>query len=123
MQQRDELLDLVDEYRALKRRLGVMDFSDQMALGAQLAEERPEVGEAERETFRVVLLDEYQDTSVAQARLLTALFSGADADVGTGHPVTAVGDPCQAIYGWRGASVSNIEGFGDDFPRGRREPT
>ena len=117
MQQRNELLDLVDEYRALKRRLGVMDFSDQMALGAQLAEERPEVGQAERETFRVVLLDEYQDTSVAQARLLKGLFSGADADSGRGHPVTAVGDPCQAIYGWRGASVSNIEGFGDDFPR------
>jgi DNA helicase-2/ATP-dependent DNA helicase PcrA len=117
MQQRDELLDLVDEYRALKKRLGVMDFSDQMALGAQLAEQRPEVGQAERDTFRVVLLDEYQDTSVAQARLLRGLFSGDDTDAGRGHPVTAVGDPCQAIYGWRGASVSNIEGFGDDFPR------
>ncbi len=117
MLQRQELLDLVDDYRALKRRLGVMDFSDQMALGAQLAEQRPEVGEAERATFRIVLLDEYQDTSVAQARLLRALFSGPDGDHGRGHPVTAVGDPCQAIYGWRGASVSNIEGFGQDFPR------
>ncbi len=115
MQKRAELLALVDDYQALKRRLGVMDFSDQMALGAQLAEHRREVGRAEREKYKIVLLDEYQDTSVAQARLLTALFSGP-VDDGRGHPVTAVGDPCQAIYGWRGASVSNIERFGRDFP-------
>ena len=55
----------------------------------------------------MVLLDEYQDTSVAQRLLLTALFVG----VRPGHPVTAVGDPCQAIYGWRGASVGNIDAF------------
>ncbi len=73
---RRELLAFVEGYRALKRELGVMDFSDQMALGAKLAETCPEVGDAERERFRVVLLDEYQDTSVAQARLLQALFSG-----------------------------------------------
>ncbi len=113
---RGELLAFVEGYRRLKRELGVMDFSDQMALGAQLAETRPEVGAAEREQFRVVLLDEYQDTSIAQARLLGALFSGSSVEEGLGHPVTAVGDPCQAIYGWRGASVSNIEQFERDFP-------
>jgi len=113
---RAELLAFVESYRRLKHELGVMDFSDQMALGAQLAESRPEVGVSEREQFKVVLLDEYQDTSVAQARLLGALFSGDSADTGLGHPVTAVGDPCQAIYGWRGASVSNIEQFMRDFP-------
>ncbi len=82
LEQRGEVLDLVDGYRHLKRRLGVMDFSDQMALGARLAETCPEVGAAERDRFRVVLLDEYQDTSVAQARLLTGLFSGEDSAVG-----------------------------------------
>ncbi len=65
------------------------------------------MGELERAKFRVVLLDEYQDTSVAQAMMLRRLFSGPDA-AGRGHAVTAVGDPNQAIYGWRGASVSNI---------------
>jgi DNA helicase-2/ATP-dependent DNA helicase PcrA len=111
-----ELLDLVDSYRALKAELGLMDFSDQIALAARLAAEQPEVGSVERHKFRVVLLDEYQDTSVAQARLLRCLFSGPDAEHGRGHPVMAVGDPNQAIYGWRGASVSNILGFGKDFP-------
>ena len=76
-----------------------------------------------------MLLDEYQDTSVAQARLLARLFSGADAESGRGHPVTAVGDPCQAIYGWRGASVGqHPRASRDDFPpadgdeRRRRTP-
>ncbi|MGI8577497.1 MAG: UvrD-helicase domain-containing protein [Nocardioidaceae bacterium] len=113
---RAELLDLVEDYRKLKADLGVMDFSDQMARGAVLAQTCPEVSDAERDQFKVVLLDEYQDTSVAQARLLKGLFSGAGDSAGRGHPVTAVGDPCQAIYGWRGASVSNIEQFGADFP-------
>src|SRR3954468_8858219 len=116
LDRRDELLGLVEAYRALKRDLGLMDFSDQIALGARLAMERPEVGVAEREKYRIVLLDEYQDTSVAQATMLSRLFSGPNPDRGRGHAVTAVGDPNQAIYGWRGASVSNILGFGADFP-------
>ncbi len=113
---REELLRLVEDYRLAKTSAGVMDFSDQMALSARLVEAWPEVGEQERTNYRVVLLDEYQDTSVAQARLLRALFSGGSDDAGRGHPVTAVGDPCQAIYGWRGASATNIDAFPADFP-------
>jgi DNA helicase-2/ATP-dependent DNA helicase PcrA len=113
---RGELLALVESYRRLKSDLSLMDFSDQIALAARLVDEQPGVGELERARFRVVLLDEYQDTSVAQARLLAGLFSGPDADHGRGHAVTAVGDPNQAIYGWRGASVSNILGFPATFP-------
>jgi DNA helicase-2/ATP-dependent DNA helicase PcrA len=113
---REELLDLVEHYRRQKRDLGLMDFSDQIALAARLATEHPMVGALERAKYRIVLLDEYQDTSVAQALLLSRLFSGSDAATGRGHAVTAVGDPNQAIYGWRGASVSNILRFGEDFP-------
>ncbi|MFT3872721.1 MAG: ATP-dependent DNA helicase [Nocardioides sp.] len=119
---RAEALDLVEEYRSLKAALGLMDFSDQIALAARLAEEHPAVGALEREKFRIVLLDEYQDTSVAQALMLRGLFSGATAAAGRGHPVTAVGDPNQAIYGWRGASVSNILRFGEDFSTAAGSP-
>ncbi|MFL6154846.1 MAG: ATP-dependent DNA helicase [Marmoricola sp.] len=108
---RGELLGLVAAYRRLKAGLGLMDFSDQIALGARLATEQPEVGALERARFKVVLLDEYQDTSMAQATMLSRLFSGRDTEHGLGHAVTAVGDPNQAIYGWRGASVSNILHF------------
>ena len=113
---RAELLDLVESYRRMKSDLGLMDFSDQIELGARLADLQPEVGVLERAKFKVVLLDEYQDTSVAQALMLSRLFSGPDPEHGRGHAVSAVGDPNQAIYGWRGASVSNIVGFGTDFP-------
>ncbi|MFE0525618.1 UvrD-helicase domain-containing protein [Streptomyces sp. NPDC058954] len=108
---RRELADLVVRYRAAKRERDLLDFGDQIALSAQLAR-IPEVGRVLRDEFRVVLLDEYQDTSVAQRILLAGLFGD-----GTGHPVTAVGDPCQAIYGWRGASVANLDDFPEHFAR------
>ncbi|WP_327295385.1 MULTISPECIES: ATP-dependent DNA helicase [unclassified Streptomyces] len=108
---RRELLDLVNRYRAAKRSRDLLDFGDQIALSAELALTRPEVGTILRDEFRVVLLDEYQDTSVAQRLLLSGLFGG-----GSGHAVTAVGDPCQAIYGWRGASVANLDDFPEHFP-------
>ncbi|MFB6643608.1 UvrD-helicase domain-containing protein [Streptomyces chartreusis] len=106
---RRELADLVVRYRAAKRERDLLDFGDQIALSAQLSAV-PEVGRVLRDEFRVVLLDEYQDTSVAQRVLLAGLFGD-----GTGHPVTAVGDPCQAIYGWRGASVANLDDFPEHF--------
>ncbi|MER5729790.1 ATP-dependent DNA helicase [Streptomyces sp. NPDC002138] len=106
-----ELLELVGRYRAAKASRDLLDFSDQIARSAQLATTRPEVGALLRDEFRVVLLDEYQDTSVAQRLLLSGLFGA-----GTGHAVTAVGDPCQAIYGWRGASVANLDDFPEHFP-------
>ncbi|MED7827514.1 ATP-dependent helicase [Streptomyces chiangmaiensis] len=113
---RGELAELVGRYRAAKRERDLLDFGDQIALSATLGR-IPEVGRILREEFRVVLLDEYQDTSVAQRVLLAGLFGG-----GTGHPVTAVGDPCQAIYGWRGASVANLDDFPEHFPHADGRP-
>ncbi|MFB6989617.1 UvrD-helicase domain-containing protein [Streptomyces sp. NPDC056304] len=163
-QARRELLQLTRRYREAKKSRDLLDFGDQIALSAELALTRPEVGAILREEFRVVLLDEYQDTSVAQRLLLSALFgrrpgsgsgpgpgsgsgsgSGTDATqaptgraearpaettagartaeaAGTGHAVTAVGDPCQAIYGWRGASVANLDDFPLHFPHADGTP-
>jgi len=112
---RIELAALVVEYRAARRRRELLDYGDQIRLAAELAERVPEVGSLLRGQFSVVLLDEYQDTSVAQRRLLAGLFGG-------GHPVTAVGDPAQAIYGWRGASVGNLRLFPEHFRRAGGDP-
>jgi len=106
---REQLLPLVARYAAAKTAREVLDHGDQMALAARIASRHPQVGLAERSRYNVVLLDEYQDTSHAQLVLLRALFGG-------GHPVTAVGDPCQSIYGWRGASAGNLRRFAQDFP-------
>ena len=106
---REQLLPLVERYRAAKKAREVLDHGDQVELAARIAARHLEVGAAERGRYHVVLLDEYQDTSHAQLVLLRALFGG-------GHPVTAVGDPCQSIYGWRGASAGNLRRFALDFP-------
>ncbi|HEY5017538.1 MAG TPA: ATP-dependent helicase, partial [Streptosporangiaceae bacterium] len=114
---REQLLPLVERYQAAKKAREVLDHGDQVELAARIAARHPEVGAAERGRYHVVLLDEYQDTSQAQLVLLRALFGG-------GHPVTAVGDPCQSIYGWRGASAGNLRRFAQDFPAkaGERTP-
>jgi DNA helicase II / ATP-dependent DNA helicase PcrA len=108
--ERIELAKAVGVFRRLKRDLGVIDFGDQIELAVQVASAHPEVGREYRDRFAAVLLDEYQDTNVAQAKLMRAMFAG-------GHPVTAVGDPDQNIYAWRGASLSNLFDFPTDFPK------
>jgi DNA helicase-2/ATP-dependent DNA helicase PcrA len=113
--ERRRLLDLVEEYRRRKRTADAIDFGDQIAFGAELARSVPAVGLAERSRYRVVLLDEYQDTSYAQVELLAGLFGG-------GHAVTAVGDPHQSIYGWRGASASGLARFPERFRRADGSP-
>src|SRR5215469_7127708 len=110
---REQLLPMVSGYVAAKAAREVMDYGDQVALAARIATRHPEVGAMERARYQVVLLDEFQDTSHAQLVLLRALFGG-------GHPVTAVGDPCQSIYGWRGASAGNLTRFSREFPAGTR---
>ena len=106
--QRLTLLPLVRLYDRRKLDLEAMDFGDQMARAARVARDHPEVGAIERGRYKIVLLDEYQDTSHAQVTMLNALFGG-------GHPVTAVGDPCQSIYGWRGASAGTLDRFPAEF--------
>ncbi|KAB1918925.1 ATP-dependent helicase [Micromonospora noduli] len=114
-QTRLRLLPLVRAYARRKEDFEAMDFADQLARAARVARDHPGVGVIERDRFRVVLLDEYQDTSHAQVVLLNALFGG-------GHPVTAVGDPCQSIYGWRGASAGTLDRFPTEFARANGEP-
>ncbi|HYT10773.1 MAG TPA: ATP-dependent DNA helicase, partial [Mycobacteriales bacterium] len=112
---RTALLPLVERYARAKTTAGAMDFGDQVAIAARVADAFAEVGRGERSRYAVVLLDEYQDTSHAQLTLLRALY-------GAGHPVTAVGDPAQAIYGWRGASAANLRRFAVHFPTAAGQP-
>ncbi|MGL5405650.1 MAG: UvrD-helicase domain-containing protein [Propionibacteriaceae bacterium] len=122
VEERKELLTLVADYQRYKKERGYVEFSDQMALAARLARDVPAVSAAYRSQFKVVLLDEYQDTSNAQMLFLRNLFSGSDTAQGLGHAVTAVGDPFQGIYGWRGAAASNILTFDTDFPCADNSP-
>ncbi|MEY4693389.1 MAG: hypothetical protein RL437_669 [Actinomycetota bacterium] len=108
LQQRIKLLEISKRLREERIASGQLSFDDQMFYAAKLAQEVEKVGELERAKYRIVLLDEYQDTSQSQVRMLSALFSN-------GHPVMAVGDPYQAIYGWRGAAIGTIKNFHNSF--------
>lgn len=101
------LAKLADAFRIEKHRSGFVDYSDQVALAERAVRVVPGVRERERESFKQILLDEYQDTSVLQTQLLKNLFAQSS--------VFAVGDPNQSIYGWRGASASNLTNFFSDF--------
>lgn len=115
---RRALVPILRDYARLKRERDLLDFADQMALAARLAAADEQVRELERQRYRVVLLDEYQDTSEAQLVLLASLFAqGPQAS-----PVMAVGDPNQSIYGWRGASATTLGRFPQEFPRADGSP-
>lgn len=108
---------LVRRYRDALAGQGAADFASQMAGAARLARDLPVVGRVERQRFGAVLLDEFQDTSEAQLVLLTSLFGRPDL------AVTAVGDPHQSIYGWRGASATTLVRFRESFgAAGRSTP-
>lgn len=125
MRERARIYPLVQEYRHRLAERGATDFSAQIAAAAALAQQVPGVGRIERARVRAVLLDEFQDTSDAQLTLLTALFrpseradGAADASDGARRlAVTAVGDPNQSIYGWRGASATTLVRFAEQFSR------
>jgi DNA helicase-2/ATP-dependent DNA helicase PcrA len=107
--ERIELARLVERYAAEKRRRGRLDFGDQVAKAVELVEGHPELLEELRTRFQHVLLDEYQDTNVAQRRLMQRICP-------PGASIMAVGDARQAIYAFRGATMYNLLSFADHFP-------
>lgn len=109
-------------YARVKARMQVLDFGDLMRFAARIAEADPAIREGERARFKVVLLDEFQDTSHAQMRLFSSIY-GADEAAGIpAHPVMAVGDPKQSIYGFRGASDGQMFSFYRHFPTEHVQP-
>ncbi len=106
-------LPAVEAYMERKRSLGLVEFADQVATASEVLGRYGRIGEETASRHRLVLLDEYQDTSVNQAVFLRRALGGA----GEGRSVCAVGDPNQAIYGWRGASANALADFAVAFAR------
>lgn len=103
-------------YRAYQNRLhstGNADFGDLIMLPVRIMENNPQIREHIRRRFRVIMVDEYQDSNIAQFKLLQML---AGFDEGNGAYVCVVGDDDQSIYRFRGAEVQNILNFADTFP-------
>lgn len=108
-----ELARTYAAYHVLMAREGRIDFGDQIVLALRLLRERPYVLAHYQKRFRYVLVDEFQDTNHAQFELVKLLVSRH-------RNVTVVGDDDQAIFRFRGASMSNILGFEKTYPSARR---
>jgi DNA helicase II / ATP-dependent DNA helicase PcrA len=97
------------EYQKRLLESGAVDFDDLLLHVAVLLRENPEIRRRLDERYRYILVDEYQDTNLAQYTIVRA--------ISVDHPNLAVtGDPDQSIYGWRGANLNNILDFEHDYP-------
>ncbi|MCI1983699.1 MAG: ATP-dependent helicase [Bifidobacteriaceae bacterium] len=119
--QRRRLLRLAKIYNERKRENHFAEFADFVVYALQLLVRFPSIGEEYRRHYTHVFLDEYQDTSTTQAKLIARLFhperttAGETASAASRSAVTAVGDPFQSIYSWRGASPGAFALFRHDF--------
>ena len=102
-------LDFYKLYQQRLQELNAVDFGDLLLLPLQLFQKNPEVLAEYQGQFHYILVDEYQDTNVAQYMLLRLLTKGY-------NNICCVGDDDQSIYSWRGADVDNILNFEKVFP-------
>src|SRR5437660_3266414 len=102
-------LKLYAAYQARLKTLNAADFGDLLLETIRLFRDNPDVLRQYHERYRFMLVDEYQDTNVAQYLWLRLLGQGS-------KNLCCVGDDDQSIYGWRGAEVDNILRFEKDFP-------
>jgi DNA helicase II / ATP-dependent DNA helicase PcrA len=103
---------VISLYEERKKEYGAFDFGDLLKVPGQILNDFPEARKRYHEMFPYILVDEYQDTNMAQYVMLMGLVSGE-------KNICVVGDDDQSIYGWRGADVGNILRFKEDFPEAR----
>lgn len=116
-----EYQHVYEEYQRGLKLYNAVDFDDLLVIPIQIFEEHPEILSKYRARYRYVMVDEFQDTSAIQYKLMKLIVSGTDAP----HPVDikdtrkhvcVVGDDDQSIYSWRGANYENLKRFETDFP-------
>src|SRR5262245_28009897 len=104
-----EIAAFYETYQRLLAEAGLCDFGDQIHLALGLLRRRPALLQSQRDRYRHVLVDEFQDTNHAQLELLRLL-------AGDAPNITVVGDDDQAIYRWRGAAAANLLAFRKLYP-------
>ena len=103
------IAEIYREWRLTQKAYNVVDFDDLIALPTRLFEEKPWILERIQERFRYIMVDEFQDTSLMQYRLISMIARKY-------RNIAVVGDDDQSIYSWRGANYENIIMFERDFP-------
>jgi DNA helicase II / ATP-dependent DNA helicase PcrA len=105
----EKLAQLYDRYLRRLREANALDFDDLLFKAVELFDKAPEVREKYNQSFRYVMVDEYQDTNRIQYRLIGQLTRSH-------NNICVVGDEDQSIYRWRGADIANILSFEKDYP-------
>jgi len=108
-QKTSELANAFAQYQKLKDKESMMDFADLINNTLRLFREKVNVLKEYQDKFRYLLIDEFQDTNIAQNELVTLLAENGN--------ITVTGDDDQAVYKWRGAAISNIILFKKRFPK------
>ncbi|MFT3686266.1 MAG: UvrD-helicase domain-containing protein [Phycisphaerales bacterium] len=103
-------------YQKALRQSNACDFDDLLLLTAKMLRESPQVREECQRRYRYILIDEYQDTNRAQLVIATLLAGEKKIDPPRVPNICVVGDPDQSIYAWRGADISNILRFEEQYP-------
>lgn len=105
--------DVYEQYVIAMNDAKLFDFNDMIMNVVQAIEQKPELRYELQETYQYIMVDEFQDTNLAQLRIVQLL---ADSPVNEGRPnILVVGDDDQAVYGFQGAEIGNILGFKDMY--------
>lgn len=107
-----KLVEIYTEYEKRMLENNALDFDDLLMVAVRMLESEPDVLQKYQNRFQYILVDEYQDTNVAQYRLTQLLAAGH-------HNLCVVGDADQSIYGFRGADIRNILSFERDYPEAK----
>ena len=110
-----KIASIFEEYDNTLNNNNAIDFDDMLMLTVKLLEQNPEVRQEYYDRFQHILVDEYQDTNLAQYKLVNMLYTNAQAEIPPERSLCVVGDVDQSIYSWRGADYTIIMNFQKDF--------
>lgn len=110
------IASVYEEYEKVLNANNAIDFDDMLMLTVKLLEQNEEVRKQYYERFQHIMVDEYQDTNLAQYKLVNMLYTNLEQDVPKERSLCVVGDVDQSIYSWRGADFTIIMNFQKDYP-------
>lgn len=112
-----KIASIYEEYEKSLNNNNAIDFDDMLMLTVKLLEQNEEVRQQYYDRFQHIMVDEYQDTNLAQYKLVNMLYTNLSKDVPQERSLCVVGDVDQSIYSWRGADFTIIMNFQKDYPK------
>ena len=112
-----KIASIYEEYEKALNNNNAIDFDDMLMLTVKLLQQSSEVRQQYYDRFQHIMVDEYQDTNLAQYNLVNMLYTNLSKEVPDERSLCVVGDVDQSIYSWRGADFTIIMNFQKDYPK------